>query len=232
MPTVRNRWRLAALLAAALLTTLACTIVSTTTPEPPSAESLALTASPSPIATATRFPTATRRPAATATTSGSPTPVVVRGLAALSVATPQAGQVFRVAITAAELNESLSFSDLNVEGATIGDPTITLVEGAIVAQFPVTVTSPAMVLDVILRGKPNVVDGALYVTVEDVSLGEGTGFFARLVAQPMVDTAIREYSGEDGIPIPLNMPENLGLRTATVASGELSLEVVARERAR
>ncbi len=210
----------------------ACAVVGTPTPAATGeaqgvlATQTAAAAAPSPAAS----PTLTRTPTRTATPppSGSPTPLVAQGLASLAVATPRAGQRVSVAITAEELNEAFTLEDLAVQGATVGDPAITLEQDAIVARFPVTVTSPAMTLDVIVRGAPNVVDGALFVKVDSVGLGVGTGFLARLVAQPMVDSAIREYSGENGIPVPVGALQNLRITSATVSPGLLTIEGVAK----
>ncbi|NLD71519.1 MAG: hypothetical protein GX649_02240, partial [Chloroflexi bacterium] len=106
----------------------------------------------------------------------------------------------------------------------IGDPAVTLEEGAIVARMDVDVENPRLSLDVILRGSPNVVDGELYLAVDEVLLGESTDFFTRLIAQPMIDSTIREYSGEDGIPVPIAALEGVEIESATVEPGILTIE--------
>jgi len=235
MPTQRIRAAYAALLVIALVSTLACAAVTPVSQETSQSVAVAEEASATPTvptetAPPTASPTATQRPTRTATPapSGSPTPLVARGLSAFAAATPQAGQRVSVAISAEELNDAFTLGDLQVQGAEIGDPAITLGENVIVGRFAVTVKSPAMTLDVILRGVPNVVGGALFLQVEDVSLGEGTGFLARLLAQPMVDSTIREYSGENGIPVPLGALQDLKITDATVTLGVLTIEGLAR----
>jgi len=228
MPREPYRRQRIALLAIALCATLACTVVSTATPEPSVVPTLTVSAVGSPTARATPSRTATRWPTRTPIPAGTPTAIQVSSLAALAAATPLPGQSMTVTLTAAELNAALSFADLQVSGASVGDPVISLEEGSIVARLPVTVTSPAMTLDVLLRGTPNVVEGAMYVAVDSVTLGENTAFLTRLVAQGMVDSAIRDYSGENGIPIPMDALNVMEVTSAAAHPGILAIEGVAR----
>jgi len=233
MSANRSRALMFVLLATALVITLACTVTPVATEDgTPSAQALA---TPTPEATATTAPTATSSPTADASPTatapatetvpaGTPTPIEADGLAALADITPEPGQRVVVSISEAELNESLTLDDLAVQGATIGDPAVTLEEGAIVARMDVDVENPRLSLDVILRGSPNVVDGELYLAVDEVLLGESTDFFTRLIAQPMIDSTIREYSGEDGIPVPIAALEGVEIESATVEPGILTIE--------
>lgn len=233
MSANRSRALMFVLLATALVITLACTVTPVATEDgTPSAQALA---TPTPEATATTAPTATSSPTVDASPTatapatetvpaGTPTPIEADGLAALADITPEPGQRVVVSISEAELNESLTLDDLAVQGATIGDPAVALEEGAIVARMDVDVENPRLSLDVILRGSPNVVDGELYLAVDEVLLGESTDFFTRLIAQPMIDSTIREYSGEDGIPVPIAALEGVEIESATVEPGILTIE--------
>lgn len=233
MSANRSRALMFVLLATALVITLACTVTPVATEDgTPSAQALA---TPTPEATATTAPTATSSPTVDASPTatapatetvpaGTPTPIEADGLAALADITPEPGQRVVVSISEAELNESLTLDDLAVQGATIGDPAVALEEGAIVARMDVDVENPRLSLDVILRGSPNVVDGELYLAVDEVLLGESTDFFTRLIAQPMIDSTIRHYSGEDGIPVPIAALEGVEIESATVEPGILTIE--------
>jgi len=236
MTVDRPRLWMLVLLAALLIVTLACTVTPLATetgtpsaqvlPSPTTAPTITEAPTAAPTATATRAATATAAATTTtpATPAGTPTPLVIESLEDLGDASPAPGQRITIAISEEALNDAFTLEGLAVEGATLGDPAITLEEGAIVARMDVAVTNPQLSLDVILRGVPNVVEGDLFLAVDEVTLGESTDFFTRLIAQPMVDSAIREYSGEDGIPLPIPSLAEVEILEANVAPGMLTIE--------
>lgn len=162
-------------------------------------------------------PTATPLPP-TATPMPMPTPV-----ATLLVPTrPQVGDglsaipsepdtPFTITLTQQEINAHLAGKAFEQAGVAIHDVQVTLTEDALVADVRASQVESGLSGGVTIRGAPRVVDGQLYVRVDDVTLDESIGGFARLLARAAIDQAIRQFSTDDGIPVPIDMVPNANI---------------------
>lgn len=161
------------------------------------------TATPSPPPpTATPFPTLTPTPAATLLV---PTrPQEGDGLNAIP---SEPDTPFTVELTEQEINDYLAEREFAQSGVTVRDVQVTVTDDALIAHFQARQAESGLSGGVTVRGVPQAVDGQIYFQVEDVTLDESIGGFARMLARAAIDQAIRQYSDAGGIPIPIQNVE-------------------------
>jgi len=193
--------------------------VPTLTPKPTKTPTVA----PSPTATLTPTTVVTREP--TPASSPTATSVSAQGLSGMP---SQSGVEFSVTVSEDEINESFSLEGFQQEGIAIQNPAITLEEGRIVGEFTLIHEPTAISVDVSLYGVVQVVDGALYFDVSDVAVSESAGFLVRIIIEPIIQRAIDQYSGEDGIPVPLPGLDRAELLDVVMSPGEITLQARTR----
>ena len=114
---------------------------------------------------------------------------------------------FTIELTQQEINEYLAEREFDQSGVIIRDVQVTVTDDALMARFKASQVESGLSGGVTVRGVPRVVDGQLYFRVDDVTLDESIGGFARLLARAAIDQAIRRYSTDDGIPVPIQNVE-------------------------
>jgi hypothetical protein len=156
---------------------------------------------PLPTATPTALPTA--RPVATLAPTLPPTilpdtPEIAPGIPG----TPNTP--FDVLLTEAQLNDYVGNQVLSAQGVEVSDPQVALADDALLVHVNAYHSESNISMGLTVRGKPNVVDGALYVRVVDVTIDDSVRGFTRLLASTLIETALKQYAGEDGIPVPFD----------------------------
>lgn len=166
-------------------------------------------------------PTATPRPTPT------PTPV-----ATLLVPTrPQEGDgldaipsapdtPFTIELTEQEINDYLAEREFSQSGVAVRDIQVTVTDEALIAVFQASQADTGLSGGVTVRGVPQVADGQLYFRVDDVTLDQSIGGFARMLATAAIDQAIRQYSTEHGIAVPI---ENIEVEAVELDPGLLTV---------
>lgn len=147
---------------------------------------------------------------ATATPIPSPTPTFTP---APPTPTPRPGELwmipstpntpFAVEMTEAEINQYLAEQEVEQEGATISDMHVTLTANEIICVVKAQHHQTGINAGVTVRGVPAVADGKLYFKVNDIALDRSLQGFARLVAQGAIEQAVKAYSTDRGIAVPL-----------------------------
>lgn len=123
---------------------------------------------------------------------------------------------FTIELTQQEINEYLAGEEYNQSGVVIRDVQVTVTDDALIARFNASQVESGLSGGVTVRGVPQVVDGQLYFRVDDVTLDESIGGFARMLARAAIDQAIRQYSTDDGIPVPVNVVPNANIEVEKV----------------
>jgi hypothetical protein len=154
-------------------------------------------------------PTATPLPP-TATPMPTPTPTATllvptrprqgQGIAAIP---DEPNAPFTIELTQQEVNEYLAGKEFTQWGVTIRDVQVTLSDNALIARFRASQVESGLSAGVTMRGVPRIAGGQLYFRVDAVTLDESIGDLARLLARATIDQAIRQYSTDDGIPVPI-----------------------------
>jgi len=161
------------------------------------------TATPTPPPpTATPFPTLTPTPAATLLVPTRP-----QEGDGIDTIPDEPDTPFTIALTEQEINDYLAERQFAQSGVAIRDIQVTVTDDTLIADFQASQAESGLSGGVTVRGVPQAIDGQLYFQVEDVQLDESISGFARMLARAAIDQAIRQYSGEDGIPIPIENVE-------------------------
>ncbi len=161
------------------------------------------TATPTPPPpTATPMPTLTPTPAATLLVPTRPQEGDGIGAIPSEPDTP-----FTIELTEQEINEYLAEREFDQSGVTIRDIQVTVAADALIADFSASQAESGLSGGVTVRGVPQVADGQLYFRVDDVTLDESIGGFARMLATAAIDQAIQRYSTDNGIPVPIRNVE-------------------------
>jgi len=162
---------------------------------------------------------------ATATPIPSPTPTYTP---APPTPTPRPGELwmipstpntpFAVEMTEAEINQYLAEQTVEEEGATISDMHVTLTASEIICTVKAYHQQTGINAGVTIRGVPLVVDGKLYFKVNDITLDRSLQGFTRLVAQGVIEQAVKAYSTNQGVAVPL---ETLTLNEIKLMAGKI-----------
>ncbi|MBC7315204.1 MAG: hypothetical protein H5T70_02130, partial [Chloroflexi bacterium] len=137
-------------------------------------------------------------PRPTATLPAPPTPAPTATLLA-----PQgAGQRIEVEWTEEELNDYLASQTLTQQGLEVSEAQAILGQGEVIASFYVRHAQSGLSGEITLRGRPTVSEGKVYVRIEEVMLGPSFSGFTRLVAQKVIEEALKQYGAGEGIPVP------------------------------
>ncbi|NLG28128.1 MAG: hypothetical protein GX557_09465 [Chloroflexi bacterium] len=111
---------------------------------------------------------------------------------------------FDVLLTESQLNEYVGNQVLSAQGVEVSDPQVALAEDALLVHVNAFHSETNISMGLTVRGTPNVVDGALYVRVDDVTIDDNVRGFTRLLAGTLIETALKQYAGENGIPVPFD----------------------------
>ena len=127
-------------------------------------------------------------------------------------------------MTEQEINDYLAEREFNQSGVIIRDVRVTVTDDALIAAFSASQVESGLSGGVTVRGVPQVADGQIYFRVDDVTLDESIGGFARMLARAAIDQAIRQYSTDDGIPVPINVADtNIEVEEVELDPGVLTL---------
>ena len=133
--------------------------------------------------------------------------------------TPQgAGQRIEVEWTEEELNDYLASQTLTQQGLEVSEAQAILGQGEVIASFYVRHAQSGLSGEITLRGRPSVSEGKVYVRIEDVTLGPSFSGFTRLIAQKMIEEALKQYSAGEGIPVPV---EGIYVETVEITPGKM-----------
>jgi hypothetical protein len=127
---------------------------------------------------------------------------------------------FTIALTEQELNDYLAERTFSQSGVSIRDVQVTVTDDALIAAFQTSQAESGLSAGVTVRGVPQVADGELYFRVDDVTLDESIGGFARVLASAAINQAVEQYSTEHGIPVPI---ENIAVEEITLDPGLLTV---------
>ena len=136
------------------------------------------------------------------------------------------GALIQKEMTEAEVNAYLANKSFNKQGASISDLTVTITPARMQINGYVQHLSTGFAGDMIINGTPNLVNGALYFQIESVELGPQFSGLVRTIAQSVIQEAIKQESGVNGMPIPMAMPEGVTVTKVTLGEGKLLLEGV------
>jgi hypothetical protein len=167
-----------------------------------------------PAATATRIPLPTAAPLPTATLLVPTAPAVPEAL----VLPPESNQPFIIDLTEAQVNEYLAGQKFEQQGVTVQDVRVTLLANEIVADLRATYAEAGLSGGARVRGVPVAVDGQLYIKINEVTLDSSISGFTRLIAQQLINKMVRDYSSQNGIPVPL---EDVRVEAVQLQAGKL-----------
>lgn len=152
--------------------------------------------------TATPLPTFT----ATATTSpaeAAPSPMGTAPVTPLAL--PESSdQPVDIRLTQQEINDYLLGQTFEQQGVAVSDIEVRIDAERITATFHVAHAESGMSGGVTVYGVPRVVDGQLYVEIQDFALDKSVSGFKRIVANSLIKAALEEYSTSHGIPVPVS----------------------------
>lgn len=137
------------------------------------------------------------------------------------------GQAFEAEIPEEDLNRLLRDQSMVRDGVTISEPRVTLAEGAMLLSVNLAHEETGVSVEVTARGRPQVVDGDLYVQVENVSLGDSVGGLARVLLQGVIDQALKQVD-DAGIPVSLDALEAVEVLAIRVEPSLLIVSGVTR----
>lgn len=158
-------------------------------------------------------PTATLAPARPLPTLA-PTMTIIAELALPT----GADQPFAVELTEADVNGYLNAQAFGQEGLEVRDVRVTLARGEIIATLFANHAQSGLSGEVTLLGEPLVSDGQVYVKIKSISLGPSFSGFTRLIAQRMIEQAIKQADSGAGIAIPI---EEMIVESVEVAPGKM-----------
>jgi hypothetical protein len=138
------------------------------------------------------------------------------------------GQAFEAEVTEEDLNRLLRDQSVVRDGVTVSEPRVTLAEGVMLLAVNLAHEQTGVSVGVTARGRPQVVDGALYVVVEDVTLGDSVAGLTRVILQGVIDGALKAADTERGIPISLDNLEGVEVLAIRVEPGLLIVSGVTR----
>jgi hypothetical protein len=159
-------------------------------------------------------PTATPAPGPTATLLVPTAPAVPEAL----VLPPESNQPFIIDLTEAQVNEYLAGQKFEQQGVTVQDVRVTLLANEIVADLRATYAEAGLSGGARVRGVPVAVDGQLYIKINEVTLDSSISGFTRLIAQQLINKMVRDYSSQNGIPVPL---EDVRVEAVQLQAGKL-----------
>lgn len=165
-----------------------------------------LVGSPAPVAVST--PTAVEIP---------PTPGPTTPPEAL-VLPEGSGQPFTLELSEADINAQITDETFSQEGLEIQDVRVALAQDQVLVQMYANYAKAELAGDVTLRGKPVVVDGQVYVQIEEVLLGSTFTGFTRVLAQGIIQEALKQYDEGRGIPVPT---EDMVVESVQVLPGKM-----------
>lgn len=114
---------------------------------------------------------------------------------------------FALSVTEDELNSYVAGRTFEQQGITVEDLEIQLTSREIIASFGAQEAKSGIELGLTVNCLPSVHHGQAYVQVTSFELDRSIGGFARLIAKAMIEQAIKDYSGEYGIPVPVEHVE-------------------------
>lgn len=131
---------------------------------------------------------------------------------------PKGAQPLEIIWTQEELNDYLAGQVLNQQGLEVSDVQATLGQGEVIVSFYARHAQSGLSGEVTLRGQPVVSEGKVYVQIADVTLGPSFSGFMRLIAENLVKEALKQYSGEKGIPVPA---EGIIVESVEITPGQM-----------
>lgn len=184
-----------------------------------------LTQTPFPTASPTRTATytPTQRPTATLPPSATPQPTATVGelptatAAGLPIVLPAEGP-FQFTLLQEDVNDYLAGQALADQGVTVRDARLVFAEGEVLAEGQASHADSGVTVGVSLRGVFSVVDGGLYVRIEDLELDKSVPSFTRLIATALIEQLLKQYETPDGIPVPL---QGVELQRVDITPGKL-----------
>jgi hypothetical protein len=196
---------LLAALAALWLATSACScsgLLGNARPKPtarPTEVAIIRTAEPEAAAEPTSTPAPTASTAPTLAPELDPTsePGILAGLPS------EADQPFTLEFTEEKLNEYLAGQTYGAQGVTVKDITVVLTGEEILCTFHASELRTGLNAGITVHAVPVVVDGAVYVQVDEVILDDSVKGLARTLAKGAIEQAVKRYSTPQGIPVPI-----------------------------
>lgn len=131
------------------------------------------------------------------------------------------GEAFAFRIAEDELNEELADTVYERQGLTVSEPRITLADGKLLGRFRVSHEQTGLGFGITARAVPHVVDGDLYLRIEDITLDEGLGGFTRRIVEGLLDEAVERLATDDGIPVDLDRLQGIAVEDVRVEPGYL-----------
>jgi hypothetical protein len=184
------------------------------TPTPVPQHALPLVTTPQP--TWTLVPTITPQltPPATATPSLTSTP------------TPATPGTLSMEMTEEEVNAYLAGQSFSQQGAGVSDLRVKITTADMRIEGYIQHEATGFAGDITIAGVPQVVEGELYFQVTSVTLGPQFSGLVRMIAQGMIQEALKLEAGPNGLPIPVKPPEGMVITSVTLGDGRLLLEGV------
>lgn len=127
---------------------------------------------------------------------------------------------FELTATQQEINEYLAGETFEQQGLSVRDVQVTITASELIADLTGTQQDTGITLGLTVRGAPTVIDGALYVDVEDVTLDDSVKGLVRIFAQAAIEEAIKKNSGAHGIEVPV---EDVILESVSLAPGVITV---------
>lgn len=127
-------------------------------------------------------------------------------------------QPFVLELSEADLNGYLNAQTLAQEGLEVHDVQVTLVQGQVIATFFASHAQSGLSGEITLYGAPHVQDGQVYVRMQSVSLGPSFTGFTRLIAQRLIEEALKQADTGAGIPVPI---EGMVVEAVEVLPGKM-----------
>jgi hypothetical protein len=135
-------------------------------------------------------------------------------------------ELFTLRDTDAALTDYIRSQQFELEGLEVRDLRLTFGAGDIVADLKAVYPEANLSSGLRLRGTPAIHEGQIYLKVQEVTLDDTLSGLMRVIAQGVIERAIEQYSGENGIPL---LPiEGVEVLSVEVQRGQITIQGRAR----
>ncbi len=134
---------------------------------------------------------------------------------------PGPGDEVTLELTEEQLNGYLNAESFSGQGVTISDVVVSITPEEVTASLRAVQKDSGLNLGVTLHGKPQVIDGTIYLQVTSVELDDSVRGIARVLAQTVIEGVLNQYARPNGIPINI---ENFSVSEVQLAQDKLTVK--------
>jgi len=131
------------------------------------------------------------------------------------------GNEFALRVSEEDLNARLEAQEIEYEGLMVSQPRMVLAEGQIIVTLMVTHEQTGVNFGLEARLTPHVVDGDVYIRIEDLSLDDSAKGVTRVFLESALDQAIKRLATDEGMRLPMDEFDRVEVEDVYVVPGYL-----------